>query len=205
MGGGEGLFRVINPLGDPAVLGGQSAYPAIPVVSPASVDVAIPGVNNNLTFTSRQPGEDLNGLTVQLFSRDSSGPATVTWDPFGNRLLIDARPDTTANDVLALLNGPDVTGVTTKAEAAGGTLPVGLYAYKVSFLDSTGAEGNLSGPSSLGQVQSNGSKVTLSGQRPSSKERCDGSNTAGHPANRKPYEIESFIMRWRACLPALRL
>ncbi|HAM72036.1 MAG TPA: hypothetical protein DCM86_10370, partial [Verrucomicrobiales bacterium] len=158
VGGTRGIYRVFNPLGDPAMAG--KAYPAISEPSRAAITVPIPGDNNDLIFTARQPGDAWSDTTVHFVNRGGTGPATVTWNPFTDSLVFDIRAATTATDILALLNGPDVSGITLTPLAGAGTLAAAEYRYKVSFLDASGTEGNLSVERSV-VVAAAGSKVTL--------------------------------------------
>src|SRR5262249_50737808 len=150
VGGSQGLYRLLNPLGLDNTTNPPSPHPLAtwtpvpPVPTPASVNVAIPGDNNNLTFTSRLAGADLNGLSVNII-QGGSGPGAGTWAPFPNQLALRAPPDPPANDVIALPNGPNVSAVP-PTPAAGGVLPAGRYVYGVSFPDASGTESNLSVP-----------------------------------------------------------
>ncbi|MFC1858440.1 hypothetical protein ACFL9U_10530, partial [Thermodesulfobacteriota bacterium] len=126
----------------------------------ATISIEIPGNNNDLRFTTVRSGDSLNDATVHFVNQSGTGPATVTWNPFTEQLVFDVRDNTTANDVLAILNGPDISNIG-KADDAGGKLAKGAYVYKISFLDNTGAEGNLSTPIPI-EVRADNSHVTLS-------------------------------------------
>ena len=157
------LCTAVDPAGNQDATSPNVLGPGIPVPTKATVDVTIPGDNNDLRFTAVQPGDELNETTIHFVNRGGTGPATVTWNPFTKQLIFDVRDNTTANDVIALLNGPNVAGppATTAVGAPGGTLSAGDYAYKISFVDLAGAEGNLSAPIPANGVGAN-NKVTLS-------------------------------------------
>ncbi len=152
VGGDAGLFRLSNPLGDPSVLG---AYPAIPgTATQAQFQVKSAGANNDVLITANQNGPDVNGTTVSVATHSSTSvPARTSWDPVNQNLVFDMPATATANDLLTLVNGPNVTPATNPMTATDsattGQLLKGTYQYKVSFVSPTGVEGNLSIPISV--------------------------------------------------------
>ncbi|MBU6398951.1 MAG: LEPR-XLL domain-containing protein, partial [Verrucomicrobia bacterium] len=103
VGGVGGVYRLFNPVGDPTNVGTVN-YPVI-TAAPASVTVVSPGDQNDLLFTAKQNGAQLNGVTISFVDTGKgAGNETVQWNPFAKTLVFDITTNlTTAARVQTVL------------------------------------------------------------------------------------------------------
>ncbi|MDA1013146.1 MAG: DUF4347 domain-containing protein, partial [Planctomycetota bacterium] len=144
------ILSIPNPITGVAQASGQLA----------SALATLPGDNNDLRFEATSSGANKNDVAVNFVNRGGTGAPTVTWDPFNQSLTFDVRPTTTANQILNLLNAPNVDGLKLTADATAGSLAAGEYRYQVSFFDAAGFESGLSASRSI-TVSAANQRVTL--------------------------------------------
>jgi hypothetical protein len=147
VGGDKGIFRLINPLGDPSQFGFQATLAGN--ATRAMFDVAVPGPDNDLRITARQAGADLNDTKVSFVGHGATGPARISWNPVTKNLVFDLPTGLAAKDLLTLLNGPSVSTLMAMDSATPGQLQMGTYNYKISFVSASGLEGPLSAPKAV--------------------------------------------------------
>jgi flagellar hook-associated protein 3 len=137
---------------------------------PASVKIASPGSNNDLIFSAKQNGANLNGVTISFVANATltAGNETVAYNAGANTLTFQvAAGQTTANQIVhALANDPTARAIFTARADDNDTshpIPTGTSAidYTQTGTFSGGSGANLDLTSGI-QITSGGQTVAIS-------------------------------------------